>query len=499
MTFQPELQRGIIFLLLAIIRNDLKTYQALSEIQYDLQSGTITCAGLVRSYLDEIVKKQNLNAFLEVYEREAIANAQLIDQKIKECRAGKLAGLVIGVKDVIAHKGHKLSAASKILEGFESLFTSSALQRLLDEDVIVIGRLNCDEFAMGSSNEHSAYGVVRNPLDPSRVPGGSSGGSAVAVKAGLCHASLGSDTGGSVRQPASFCDLIGLKPSYGRISRYGLVAYASSFDQIGIFTHSIEDAAILLELMSGADGMDSTASSEPVPHYGKFLARSEKSRVAYFKECIHHKSIDHEIRKRLEEICAQLKDQGHIVEEVEFPLLDFLVPAYYILTAAEASSNLSRYSGIHYGVRSKNSHDLLSTYSASRTEGFGKEVQRRILLGTFILSEGYYDAYYGKAQKMRRLIRDQAFDILDDYDFILMPSSPNTAFRFNEKSDPVTMYLEDIFTVLANLCGLPAISLPLGRHSNGMPFGIQLISGRFQEGRLLAFSNQICKKFRVLA
>lgn len=477
----------------------MKSYLSLSEIRQDIREGRTSCVQLVNEYLSNIDAQKDLNAFLEVFSAEAKQKAEEVDQKIELGTAGRLAGMVIGIKDVICYKDHKVSGSSKILEGFVSLYSSTAVQRLLAEDAIIIGRLNCDEFAMGGSNENSAYGNVLNPINKGRVPGGSSGGSAAAVKAGLCHATLGSDTGGSIRQPASYCDLVGLKPSYGRISRYGLLAYASSFDQIGPITHSVEDAALLLEIMAGKDEYDSTVSSEPVPSYTKLLNQSVKGRFAYIRECLESDGVDAEVKSRMREVIDELKKDGNTVEEVSFPYLDYLVPTYYVLTTAEASSNLSRYGGILYGYRSQNASDTNSTYFKSRSEGFGKEVKRRIMLGTFVLSAGYYDAYYAKAQKMRRLLTEKTREILTDYDFLLLPTAPRTAFKFGENADPVSMYLEDIFTVQANLTGLPAISLPLGQHSNGMPFGIQLIGRKLDEGTLLATSHHICKKMRILA
>ncbi len=477
----------------------MKNYLSLTEIQHDLKAGSTTCVAMVNTYLKRIEEQKDLNAFLEVYDNEALKHAEAIDVKIKDGTAGRLAGMVMGLKDVLCLKDHKVSASSKILEGFQSLYTCTAVQRLIEEDIIIIGRLNCDEFAMGGSNENSAYGNVLNPISKSHVPGGSSGGSAVAVKAGLCHAALGTDTGGSIRQPASYCDIVGLKPSYGRISRYGLIAYASSFDQIGPLTNSVEDAALLLEIMAGHDEYDSTVSSEPVASYSKMLERNQKGRFAYIKECLESEGVDIEIRNRMKEVINELIHDGHTVEAVSFPYLDYLVPTYYILTTAEASSNLSRFSGVLYGYRSPNASDNTSTVFKSRSEGFGAEVKRRIMLGTFVLSAGYYDAYYAKAQKMRRLIKDLTSKILDDYDFILLPTTPRPAFKFGENTDPVAMYLEDIFTVQANLTGLPAISLPLGQHSSGLPFGMQLIGRKFEEGDLLSISHHICKKFRILA
>ena len=426
-----------------------------------------------------------------MFEESALERAAVVDRKIANGEAGKLAGLVIGFKDNICIKGKRVSASSKILEEFESIYDATVTQRLETEDAIIIGRLNCDEFAMGSSNENSAFGTVLNPLDNKRVTGGSSGGSAAAVAAGLCHAALGSDTGGSIRQPASFCGVVGFKPTYGRVSRYGLIAYASSFDQIGPLTRSVEDAALIMEVISGADEYDSTASSKEVPAYSQQLNYKGKAKIAYIKDCLDNPGLDPEIKEQADQVIHALKEQGHTVEPVEFPYLDYLVPAYYVLTTAEASSNLARFDGVHYGYRSPNAFDLESTYKKSRSEGFGKEVKRRIMLGTFVLSSGYYDAYYSKAQRVRRIIQKKTVEILDKYDFILTPSTPGTAFEFGKNTDPVAMYLEDIFTVQANLAGITAISLPIGKHSNGMPFGIQLMANKFCEAALFSFSNQL--------
>jgi aspartyl-tRNA(Asn)/glutamyl-tRNA(Gln) amidotransferase subunit A len=469
-------------------------YRSLQAIKTDLASGKITCHGLVADYIERIEKEKHLNAFLEVWGDEALAKAKAIDEKIKQGKAGKLAGMVIGIKDNLCYKGHKVSASSKILEGFESLYTATVVERLIAEDAIIIGRCNCDEFAMGSSNEKSAYGKVLNPHDNKRVPGGSSGGSTAAVAANLCLAALGSDTGGSIRQPASFCGVVGMKPTYGRVSRYGLLAYASSFDQVGPLTNNVEDAALILEVMAGKDEYDSTLSQKQVPAYSSELKKvdTKKLRIAYLKDCVEHTGLDPEIRAQLEKTISDLKKQGHVVEPASFPLTDYAVPSYYVLTTAEASSNLSRYSGINYGHRSSKATDLESTYKKSRTEGFGKEVKRRIMLGTFVLSSGYFDAYYSKAQKVRRLFSEQTETILKDYDLILLPSTPGTAFLFGQNDqDPVKMYLEDIFTVQANITGLPAISLPLGKHSNGLPFGVQLMGKRHDELTLLAFSEYL--------
>ena len=466
-------------------------YTTYAEVKEALQNGA-SCALIVNHFLDQIETTKNLNMFLEVFANEAKTRAVEIDQKIKNGTAGKLAGMVIAIKDNLCYKGHVVSASSKILENFESLFSATVVERLLAEDAIIIGRTNCDEFAMGSANENSAYGPVLNPLDPNKVPGGSSGGSAAAVAANCCVVSLGSDTGGSIRQPASFTGLVGYKPTYGKVSRHGLIAYSSSFDQIGPFTNNVEDAALVLDIISGGDEYDSTCSQESYPAAHPLKAENENKKIAVLKDCVYAKGVDPEIVKHIEQKMASLKAEGHTVEFVDFPYLDYLVPIYYIITTAEASSNLARYDGIHMGYRSPNAHDLESTYKLSRTEGFGPEVQRRIMLGTFVLSSGYYDAYFSQAQKARRFISDKTKEILSDFDFILAPTSPHTAFEVGkEYPDPTVLYLEDIFTVQANITGMPAVSLPTGKHSNGMPFGLQMMANSYQDAALLQFSETL--------
>ncbi len=466
--------------------------QPITHIQQEISSGGASCGEIVQDFLDNIHKLSHLNAFLEVFETEAKERAAQIDAKIKSGKAGKLHGMVVGLKDNICYKNHRVSASSKILDGFVSVYSATAVERLLAEDAIIIGRLNCDEFGMGSTNENSAFGPVLNFYDTGKVAGGSSGGSAVAVQAGLCHAALGSDTGGSVRAPASFCGVVGLKPTYGRVSRHGLIAYASSFDQIGALTSNVDDTVLLLEVISGSDDFDSTASREAGTLSGVEGWREGESSVAYIKQTLNHPGLDAEIKSRIEQIIDALKAKGVSVSEVEFPVLDYIVPAYYILTTAEASSNLSRYDGMRYGYRSRNGDDLESVYKKSRTEAFGKEVQRRIMLGTFVLSAGYQDAYYTKAQRVRRIIKQATDDILSKHDFIIMPTTPGTAFALGEKmKNPLEMYLADIYTVQANLAGVPAISLPLGKHSNGMPFGVQVMAGMFREGKMLEFAKSL--------
>ncbi len=511
------------------------SFSSISDYQEALNEGSLQCRDAVLYYIERIGRFKHLNAFVRVYDQEALDRADLLDKERKAGKkSGKLHGVVVGIKDVICYQHHVVTAGSHILEGFQSPYHATAIERMLQEGAIVIGHLNCDEFAMGSSNENAPlYGAVKNALDMDRVPGGSSGGSAVAVQASLCMLSLGSDTGGSVRQPADFCGVIGLKPSYGRISRYGLIAYASSFDQIGIFGKNIPDVAVLLEVMSGFDPRDATSSREEVPEYSLSLkpkalfkpkAQSLKPktglvsenpptansqpltdhrqpptyRIAVLKEALDHPSLDPEIREQIREFISDLKTEGHKVEEISFDLLEYIVPAYYILTTAEASSNLSRFDGVRYGHRTADPEaGFPDFYLKSRSEGFGKEVKRRILLGTFVLSAGYYEAYFSKAQKVRKILTERTQLIFNSFDIILSPTVPATAFKSGEKSsDPVAMYLADLYTVYANLVGIPGISLPLFTHTNGMPFGIQAMTNRFRELSLLQFSNELMQQYK---
>ncbi|MSQ38824.1 MAG: Asp-tRNA(Asn)/Glu-tRNA(Gln) amidotransferase subunit GatA [Chitinophagaceae bacterium] len=479
-------------------------FTSIKDYHAALVADHTTCTQAVKYYLDQIAAHENLNAYLEVFSKEALEQAAILDaERNQGKRVGKLHGVVIGIKDVLSYKGHKLSAASKILENYTAVYTATAIQKLVDEGAIIIGRQNCDEFAMGSSNENSAYGPVKNAIDSSKVPGGSSGGSAVSVQANLSMISIGSDTGGSVRQPADFCGVVGLKPSYGRISRYGLIAYASSFDQIGIFSKTIDDAALVLEVMAGKDEFDSTVSSKPVPAYSKLIESkliegkeieitASPKRIAYFKETLFHPGLDPEIKTKIESYLKDLTAKGYIVEAIDFSLLSYLVPTYYVLTAAEASSNLSRFDGIKFGHRTKESiADLNELYKKTRTEGFGEEVQRRILLGSFVLSAGYFDAYFTKAQQVRQKLVDLTSTVFSKYDLILSPTVPTTAFGLGENNHSATeMFLADIYTVYANLVGIPAISIPLFTHSNGMPFGLQVMSASFNEVGLLSFSKE---------
>lgn len=459
-----------------------------TQTREELLAGKFTAVELCEYYLSKAENDDHYNAFREVFRETALAKAQQVDENVAQGKAGKLAGIIIGIKDNICYAGHKVGASSKILEGFESLFSATAVERLLAEDAIIIGRLNCDEFAMGSSNENSAFGSVKNPLDLERVPGGSSGGSAAAMAAGLCMATLGSDTGGSIRQPAAFCDVVGLKPTYGRISRYGLIAFASSFDQIGPFTKSVADSELIFNIMAGRDEMDSTSSIKPLRTSPE---KKEKYSFVYYNEVLSSSGMHPEVKKLFIEKLDALRAAGHEVKEVSFPYLDYMVPCYYVLTTAEASSNLARFDGVHYGRRSEQSHDIPSTYFNSRSEGFGPEVQRRIMLGTFVLSTGYYDAYYSKAQKVRRVIKQATDELLRSADFIISPTTPHPAFKIGEKSDdPIALYLEDIFTVQSNLSGNPAISIPMGKTSAGLPTGLQITARDFAEADLFEIAKQ---------
>lgn len=470
----------------------MEKFHSFDEIKRSLENRETDCKTIVNHYLNNIKTKAHLNAFVEVYEQSALAQAEEIDDKLASGKAGRLAGMVIGIKDVLCLTGHTVNASSKILEGFESQFTCTAVQRLIDEDAIIIGRLNCDEFGMGSSNENSVHGRVLNDADNTRVAGGSSGGSAVAVQANLCTTSLGTDTGGSVRQPAAFTGIVGIKPTYSRVSRHGLIAYASSFDTIGVFSRNVKDNALVLETIAGSDDFDSTVSRKSVPQYSTLLHFGKPVKIAYLKETINSEALQPEIKAHTLSVLDKLKNEGHKVEEVNFPLLDFVLPTYYILTTAEASSNLSRFDGVKFGYRTPNAHNLESMYKMTRSEGFGEEVKRRIMLGTFVLSASYYDAYFTKAQKVRRLIKDFTEDLLNKYDYIIMPTTPSTAFKFGEHSnDPVAMYLEDMFTVQASVSGVPAISIPNGADDKGLPIGLQIMANSFKEADLYAFANYL--------
>jgi aspartyl-tRNA(Asn)/glutamyl-tRNA(Gln) amidotransferase subunit A len=454
-----------------------------------IKTGKLSLSENVTSFLKRIEEQKDLNAFNFVFDKEALKNAERIDEKVKSGKAGKLAGMVIAIKDVLSLKDKPTTCSSNILKYFNSVYTATAVQKLIDEDAIIIGKTNCDEFAMGSSNENSAFGPVLNPYDKERVPGGSSGGSAVAVAANLCDTALGTDTGGSVRQPASFCGVYGFKPTYGRISRYGLTAFASSFDTIGAFGRDTTDISLLVDIMSGNDERDSTSSNKDLPKIvNKLNAAGRKFRIGIAKEYFGE-GLNEEVRKANVKLIEDLRKQGFEIIDITLPHSEYTIATYYILTTAEASSNLSRYDGSRYGHRTKEKLPLQEMYKASRSEGFGSEVKRRIMLGTYVLSHGYYDAYYIKAQKVRRQIKNDFDEAFKKVDLILTPTTPTTAFKLGEKSiDPLEMYLNDIYTTSANLAGIPGINIPIGKDSNGLPIGTQLLANQFDELSLLQMS-----------
>ncbi len=455
-----------------------------------IESGTTTVERVIETYLARIENKKRLNAFLSVFTDKALSHARTVDKKIAAGNAGKLAGMVVAVKDVLCMKDEVVTCGSKILQNFTSLYDATAVQRLQDEDAVVVGKTNMDEFAMGSSTENSAYGPVLNPVDETKVPGGSSGGSCVAVAAGMSHTALGTDTGGSIRQPASFCGVVGMKPTYGRVSRYGLVALSSSFDQIGPFANSVADAARVLQVIAGHDEMDSTSAKIPVPDYSSFLTKDVKGIKIGLPREAFGEGLNGEVRQAIEQSIDKLRSAGAEIIEVGLPHSEYNISTYYVLMTAEASSNLARYDGARYGYRSKGVKELSEMYVKSRSEGFGAETKRRIMLGTYVLSAGYYDAYYRKAQQVRRLIQNDFFNAFETVDCILMPTSPTTAFDFGEKSDdPLAMYLSDIYTVSANLAGIPGISVPCGVDSKGLPIGVQLLGKQFDEGMILKVAD----------
>ncbi len=468
---------------------ELATFDTLHNL---LQQGKITCQEVVELCLHNIEEGAYLNAFLRTYAEEARQKAAELDAQWKSGQAPELAGMVVGLKDLICYQGHSVQASSKILAGFVSQFSATVTERLLAKGANIIGHQGCDEFGMGSSNENSAFGPVRNALDPERAPGGSSGGSAVAVQAGMCHVALGTDTGGSVRQPAAFCGLVGLKPTYGRISRHGLIAYASSFDTIGIFSQNIQDCATVLQTIAGPDDFDSTSARRPVPAYTQQLDFTKQAKVAYLPVTLEHPGLQEEIREQTQSTLDALHHAGHQVEAVDFPLLDYALPTYYILANAEASANLARFDGVRYGYRSPEATTVVDMYKKTRSHGFGPEVKRRILIGTFILSADYHDAWYIKAQQVRRLIKERLEEIFATYDFVVLPTTPTTPFKLGERSqDPLAMYLADLYTVIASIAGVPAISIPNGHDRQGLPIGLQVIAPAFAEAELLAFAQHI--------
>lgn len=470
------------------------THLSIAELRALLEKKEVKAEEVVISYLEKIEEREEkISAFLLILGERALAQAKAIDCKEEK---GKLAGIPLAIKDNILTKGVRTSCASKILENFIPPYSATVVERLETEDAIIIGKTNMDEFAMGSSTENSGFQVTKNPWDLGRVPGGSSGGSAAAVAAEEAAASLGSDTGGSIRQPAAFCGAVGLKPTYGRVSRYGLVAYASSLDQIGPITQTVEDCAFLTRIIAGPDSRDSTLSPQPVPDYPEEMKEGLKSiRAAYLKDELI-KGVSPEVRHEYLNTLGLLEDMGAHLCEMDFPSWQYTLPCYYLIAPSEASSNLARYDGVRYGFRHPESHNLKEMYLNTRTLGFGQEVKRRILLGTFALSSGYYDAYYLKAAKTRSHICREFEEAFKKVDFILTPTTPEPAFLIGEKEDPISMYLSDRFTVPANLAGIPAISIPVGLTRQNLPLGIQIMGNFFQESMLFKLAFLIEKKVK---
>jgi aspartyl-tRNA(Asn)/glutamyl-tRNA(Gln) amidotransferase subunit A len=458
--------------------------ESYKELRRRLDAGETTCLETVAESYRRIEEGKRYNAFLSLFQERAVERAARVDERLKSGTAGPLAGMTMAIKDNIAVRDEHLTCGSKILENFTSLYSATAIERLEAADAILVGKTNMDEFAMGSSNENSFFGPALNPLDITRVPGGSSGGSGVAVASGKTYGSLGSETGGSVRQPAAFMGIVGVKPTYGRVSRYGLVAFASSLDQIGPFARTVHDAAAILQVIAGHDPNDSTSSAEPVANYtdGLDTADVRGLRVGvpkeYFIEGMHPSVV-----RSLDEMRRRFQDAGAQIVDLSLPNTEYTIPTYYVIATAEASSNLARYDGARYGYRSPNAKTLEEMYEMSRSEGFGPEVKRRIMLGTFVLSSGYYDAYYRKAQQVRHLIYRDMEEAFKQADILLTPTAPTPAFRLGEKmNDPISMYLSDIFTAAANLAGNPAISIPAGRdEETGLPLGAQFIAPHFDE------------------
>jgi aspartyl-tRNA(Asn)/glutamyl-tRNA(Gln) amidotransferase subunit A len=449
-----------------------------------------TARATVAAALDRAEQSNEaLNAFLEIDREGALKRAGALDSQTAS-PSTSLAGVPIAVKDNICVRGLQVSCGSRILGSYHPPYNSTAVERLQNAGAVVIGKTNCDEFAMGSSNENSAFGTVKNPWDVTRVPGGSSGGSAAAVAAGIVPVALGSDTGGSVRQPAALCGVIGVKPTYGRVSRYGLVAFGSSLDQIGVLARSVYDAALVLETIAGRDVHDATTAEVPVPAYTVDMQNGVDGLRVGVSRALLGEGLDDEVRTAIEKAIIAYRDLGAEIVEVELPHAQYAIAVYYIIATAEASSNLARYDGVRYGFRAEEAPALRDMYRKTREEGFGPEVKRRIMLGTYVLSAGYYDAYYLKAQKVRTLLRQDFLKAFEKCDAVLTPTTPTPAFKFGDKvDDPLAMYLNDIYTVTANLAGIPGISVPCGLSSQGLPMGLQLLGPYWSEGLLFRLAH----------
>ncbi len=471
------------------------------ELQEKIKNKELTITEINKAYIERINEKEkDVQAFITLTTDEALEKSKIIEEKVNKGEIkGELAGIPIGIKDNMCIKGTKTTCASKMLENFIAPYNATVIDKINDENMISLGKTNMDEFAMGSSTENSYFKKTKNPWDLSRVPGGSSGGSAAAVASNMLPWALGSDTGGSIRQPAGCCGIVGLKPTYGLISRYGLIAYASSLDQIGTLTKDVEDTAILLNVIAGHDDKDTTSAEQEKKDYTKALKNDIKGlKIAVPKE-FFGEGINEEVKAKLENAIEKYKELGAMVEEVSLDVAEYALATYYIIACAEASSNLGRFDGIRYGYRSPKFNNLRDIYINSRSEGFGDEVKRRIILGTYVLSSGYYDAYYKKAQQVRTLVKSRFDEIFENHDIILTPTAPTTAFKIGEKSDnPLEMYLSDICTVSVNIAGLPGLSMPCGVDSKGLPVGMQLIGKRFDEETILnaAYTYEQATKFR---
>ena len=458
------------------------------ELKEKLEKKELTSYEITKAYIDKINEKEkDVQAFVTTLEDDALDKAKEMDKKIENGEVkSKLAGIPIGIKDNICTKGVKTTCSSRMLENFIAPYDATVMEKINGEELINLGKLNMDEFAMGGSTEHSYFHVTRNPWNLNKVPGGSSGGSAAAVAAGMVPWALGTDTGGSIREPAAFCGVVGLKPTYGLVSRYGVVAFASSLDQVGPITKDVTDSAILLNIIAGKDNMDSTSVERPKVDYTKSLKNDVKGlKIAVPKE-FFGEGINAEVKENLERAIKTYKELGAEVTEVSLDIAEYALASYYIIACAEASSNLGRFDGVRYGHRAKEYSNVKELFRNSRTEGFGPEVKRRIILGTYVLSSGYYDAYYKKAQQVRTLVMNEFNKVFNNYDIILTPTSPTVAFDIGSKiADPLAMYLADICTVSVNIAGLPGISIPCGVDKEGMPVGMQLIGNRFAEETLL--------------
>ncbi|MBE7076952.1 MAG: Asp-tRNA(Asn)/Glu-tRNA(Gln) amidotransferase subunit GatA [Clostridiales bacterium] len=460
------------------------------EIREKILNKELTCVEVVTAFVDQAKKNEKYNAVLEVFE-DAIEIAKEMDEKVANGFKGKLAGVPVIIKDNIMYEGKICSCSSKFLEKYIAQYNSTAVQKLLDEGAIIIGRANMDEFAMGSSTENSAYGITLNPIDPTRVPGGSSGGSACAVALDMCPIALGTDTGGSVRQPASYCGIYGLKPTYGRISRYGIVAYGSSLDQVGIFSKNVEDNAIVLEILAGYDEHDSTSAKHPVDSYSlKLNDDISNLKIGVPKEIVEMaKGSDSE--QNLANFINTLKSLGFEIVDVSIKNSDLMLSTYYIIAWAEATSNLSRFDGVKYTTRSETARNLQEIYKESRSEGFGKEVKRRIMLGNYVLSSGFYDAYYKKAKALQGSLIEEYNKAFKACDILIIPTALGEAFKIGSKASPIDAYKEDVFTISANVVGIPSLSIPFGKGANGMPLGIQIMANKFDEAKILSLAKLI--------